>query len=149
MLAHQAHRLVRRAVRQGCSACASTFRLLAHHDDYSKPLDVIWLCDSCHQERHRKLGWGIGGRKAGGSHRALGPYTKRTTRLRDAFFAWKSARPGRLHHQFARALGVRERDLSRWLNGHSEPSRAALWRIASLTGVAIEWLMCEPVAEAA
>lgn len=25
----------------------------AHHDDYSRPLDVIWLCPTHHVERHR------------------------------------------------------------------------------------------------
>lgn len=25
----------------------------AHHDDYSRPLDVIWLCPTHHGERHR------------------------------------------------------------------------------------------------
>lgn len=29
-------------------------RLQGHHPDYSKPLEVIWLCEPCHQERHRK-----------------------------------------------------------------------------------------------
>jgi len=26
----------------------------AHHDDYSKPLQVRWLCDLHHREHHRK-----------------------------------------------------------------------------------------------
>ena len=28
-------------------------RLHAHHEDYSKPLEVIWMCILCHTEIHR------------------------------------------------------------------------------------------------
>ena len=62
----KANHLVTRAVRNGelirpktCSACGGNNRALpmhGHHDDYTKPLDVIWLCAKCHTERHRELG---------------------------------------------------------------------------------------------
>lgn len=37
-------------VRQPC-ACGNE-QSQAHHEDYSKPLEVVWLCASCHQRHH-------------------------------------------------------------------------------------------------
>ena len=49
---------VSRAIRNGClekvmkcEICRSGIKVEAHHDDYSKPLDVRWLC-SLHHHRH-------------------------------------------------------------------------------------------------
>lgn len=39
-----------RLVRQPCP-CGET-RSQAHHEDYEQPLEVIWLCDKHHKERH-------------------------------------------------------------------------------------------------
>lgn len=43
-----------RLARKPCEVCGE-FPSQAHHDDYSKPLDVLWLCTVHHGERHRLL----------------------------------------------------------------------------------------------
>lgn len=48
-------------IPQPCERCRKK-KTLAHHEDYARPLDVMWLCRKCHQRRHRQLGWGFRGR---------------------------------------------------------------------------------------
>lgn len=55
----KAYRIYRRARRCGfltipaqCSACGQTAKLDGHHEDYTKPLKVEWLCRSCHKTLH-------------------------------------------------------------------------------------------------
>jgi transposase-like protein len=57
---YAAHVIVRNAIRNGkftqannCSVCDSTEKIEGHHDDYTKPLEVRWLCEKCHKEWHR------------------------------------------------------------------------------------------------
>jgi hypothetical protein len=58
---YAAHVITRNAIREGklfpqasCSVCNSTEKIEGHHDDYTKPLDVRWLCERCHKQWHRE-----------------------------------------------------------------------------------------------
>lgn len=52
----KANALVNRATREGrlqkqpCFVCGG--KALAHHPDYDRPLDVVWLCQIHHKEVH-------------------------------------------------------------------------------------------------
>ena len=57
----KARYLIEQAVKIGfivrpeeCFECGIKCKPDGHHEDYSKPLEVIWLCRPCHKERHRK-----------------------------------------------------------------------------------------------
>jgi hypothetical protein len=59
-LRYAAHTIVGNAIRNGklfkshsCSECGSTEKIEGHHDNYLEPLNVRWLCESCHKEWHR------------------------------------------------------------------------------------------------
>ena len=56
-----AHSKLQWAVKQGkivipslCQVCSGDSRLVGHHEDYSKPLEVIWMCEPCHKRHHMK-----------------------------------------------------------------------------------------------
>ena len=56
----RAHNAVKRAILKGtlqkrpCVRCGNV-KSLAHHEDYDKPLDIMWLCQPCHKQRHKEL----------------------------------------------------------------------------------------------
>ena len=56
----KAHNAVRRAIVSGalerkcCERCGNE-KSLAHHEDYDKQLEVMWLCQPCHKQRHKEL----------------------------------------------------------------------------------------------
>lgn len=59
---YRARNAVSNAVRDGklhrpdrCEHCNTVSRVHGHHHDYSRPLDVTWLCPSCHKQLHALL----------------------------------------------------------------------------------------------
>jgi len=59
----KALKAVYRATKKGvitrpdkCEMCNKLTKYIdAHHGDYNKPLDVVWLCKKCHKEVHLNL----------------------------------------------------------------------------------------------
>lgn len=58
----KAEGIVNDAIRHGklkrpdkCSRCGKTCEPQAHHPDYTKPLDIIWLCTTCHANEHKEM----------------------------------------------------------------------------------------------
>ena len=56
----KAREMVHNAVKSGrlgvstlCDDCGEVaLSIEAHHEDYSQPLKVVWLCKKCHRSRH-------------------------------------------------------------------------------------------------
>lgn len=59
-LKRAAHQAVQTGIRNGslvrqlCEGCR-TEKTHAHHDDYTKPLEIRWLCHRCHMAAHGRL----------------------------------------------------------------------------------------------
>ncbi|NIS16363.1 MAG: hypothetical protein GWN96_09075 [candidate division Zixibacteria bacterium] len=62
----KAYKIYGEALRDGtlaradkCEHCnKSDTAIYGHHEDYNKPIDVIWLCGSCHRKCHTMKKYG-------------------------------------------------------------------------------------------
>lgn len=58
---HRVRQITYRAIQSGkvqrkpCEVCGD-IKSEAHHEDYTKPLGITWLCRKHHDERHAELG---------------------------------------------------------------------------------------------
>ena len=62
--ARKAHRFVEKAIKKGwlirprvCSICSikrDKQAIYAHHEDYAKPAEVVWVCWLCHNNLHNE-----------------------------------------------------------------------------------------------
>lgn len=59
---YKASEKVKDAIKSGkliraekCMLCLSNEKIEAHHPDYNKPLDVVWVCQKCHRMLHRGM----------------------------------------------------------------------------------------------
>lgn len=56
---YAAHNMINNGLRDGklekplaCDRCGKEDMIHGHHDDYSQPMDVEWICVSCHGTEH-------------------------------------------------------------------------------------------------
>lgn len=58
----RAHDITKNAIARGdlqrpdaCQHCREKVHVDAHHEDYSRPLDVMWFCRPCHIKHHAEI----------------------------------------------------------------------------------------------
>lgn len=77
-----AYEFVRKALQEGtlkrpeiCSVCGASGHIVQHHPNYTRPLHVRWVCQSCHQKIHAgalpdfEVQWYLGGMRNGYNNR--------------------------------------------------------------------------------
>lgn len=126
-LKHKAHTILNDALKSNkitkpllCENCKKEKELQAHHEDYNKPLEVVWLCSKCHHELHKlkriennlykpkkiyiKKGYNNKGKSK--------PYKKplfyeKAKKLRDEGLSYK---------EISKKIGISKSQIYKWLN---------------------------------
>lgn len=108
--------LVKPDVCYGCGCSDSEHRIEAHHHDYSKPLEVIWLCTPC----HRKMDCA---RREHNGEKPI-PHAKAVVCI-DTGIVYQSIADA------ARDVGVSASRISECLSDPSKRARGRQWRYAT------------------
>jgi hypothetical protein len=105
----KAHWTVSNAIRYGklkrqpCQECGNP-KSHAHHHDYNKPLDVIWLCHPCHWKMH---GW------VKQEKEKVVVVTKKDLLLPHVL---ELKQQGKSYRQISIIIGVPKGTISKWIN---------------------------------
>ena len=120
-----------------CDACESEPEE-AHHHDYSLPLEVMWLCVSCHRTVHSWIKYGMpdDGRYVR-PERVLSPAMKAAedswNNAAAAAYALVGERSGKSLTQLAADMGYREYTLERFVKRQTRWSLDGVLRLATVS----------------
>lgn len=121
-----AHKAVQRAVKSGaltrplrCEKCDKGGRVYGHHEDYSKPLVVVWLCAPCHGERHADIRFDAHAKRVGAPPAAM------------TMFEYAAARKalGLSHEKLGKKIGKWRATSWKYENGYMPIPIAVGWCI--------------------
>ena len=99
-----------RLVRRSCAICDATENIHGHHNDYSSPLDVIWLCARCHYRLHKTFPQLSAIRRSDYYVANLGPNNKRIAQL----LRMLGSSGGERRNAFTALEGIMQREGISW-----------------------------------
>lgn len=114
-----------------CSRCGLTKGIEGHHPNYSKPLDVIWLCCACHRKEHSNM------KKEGSKIKRPLNYAYPNIINKGNEMTGENIKAirqqcGETQERFARRLRVSFVTINRWENNLARPSDLAIRRLNRL-----------------